>query len=150
VKVLAQPVVRTAKVEDIANRIVVRKESGQAAIVSVATNDDPRSPVSTVRLGMTLTREVSGDEVNTITDQAAADALARRYLEEAAAQYTTLELTTSPDLRETREVYALDIRDASGRVVADGRWWCDGWQLGFTAKDGAMRHRLHRLEAFGG
>lgn len=126
---------------------VVRDDPGKTALVATAINDDPESPVSTTSLGLTLAppEPIRNQHLDSQTE---ADALALSLLEEAASVYTRLTLYTSPDpSRNPHEVYELDISNAAG-TVAEGNWWCAGWQIGFTPGDGPMRHDLRKLVPF--
>lgn len=128
----------------IANRVTVIKANGsEPPLVGVAENTNPASPTSSVALGIVIDKVYNEHEV---PDQAAADAMAKRRLEEASQLYERLTLTTTPDvLREPFEQYQLNIVDASGEVVADGIWNCRGWSIGFTPQDGYMTHELSNI-----
>ena len=145
-------VVRSQSIEPdmskVFNKItVVRDDPSKTALYAVAINDDPESPVSTTSLGMTLAppEPIRNQHIAT---QAEADALALRYLEEAASVYTKITLNTTPDpSRNPHEVYELAVSNRAG-AVAEGKWWCGGWQIGFTPADGPMRHDLRKLVPF--
>lgn len=126
------------------NRIVVIKDtfgsSDPTPIVAVRTNRNPASPTSTVATGTLVTRTVRD---STLTDQAAADALADRLLREAEGRYRVLTLPTLPDPRRgMHEVYELDITNALGTVIATGNWRCRTWEMPFTPGDGPMKHEV--------
>lgn len=123
-------------------------------IIAVRRNDDPDSPTSTVSLGwidpVTETlypREIVRMETpSNIETQAQAEEMANRLLQESLSFYRRLEITTLPDPgRSMHEIYELNIENRAGTVI-DGKWWCRGWELGFTTKDPVMRHTLHRVE----
>jgi hypothetical protein len=146
-------VVRSQILEPDVSRIyntitVMRDDPTKATIYATAINDDPESPVSTTSTGLALAPP-EPIRVQTLSSQTEADALARSLLEEAAAVYTKLTLTTSPDpSRNPHEVYELAVSNAAGDVAA-GKWWCSGWQIGFTPADGPMIHELNKLVPFG-
>ncbi len=128
----------------IANKIVVVKDNAnEAPIVVTKVNTNPLSPTSTTSLGITIARVVTNAD---ITDVQAAEAIATRYLEEASMQYTKATLYTTPDVeREPNEVYRLNIVNPQGETVADGSWYCRGWTMPFTSKDGPMKHELSNI-----
>lgn len=138
--------------EGLANRVVIYKEgAGEEPDISVTlTNNDPLSPISTVRTGRVITRwEQNAD----ITSVEAAEALARRLLEESASYTKKLKVTTLPLLeRELHEVFELAIYNDQNEAVGFGLWWCDGYTLRFNPAiaQAEMVFDLKRLEAFGG
>lgn len=144
-------VLRTVDLEPIedalANKITVIRDQGtDAAYVKTITNNNPASPTSTVTLGATITKVVRNGR---LASNAAADALARRLAEEASTFLYRIKLQTTPDpARSPHEVYALDIRNDAGAVVADGSWWCTAWTIGFTPDAAVMTHTLNRLVTY--
>lgn len=127
----------------VCNRVVVLGTDPAAdQIVAVRENNDPTSPASYDALGGWITRTLEVPEVQT---QAAADAMAENVLRGGASFYNTLTLQTLPDpTRNPREVYALDIRDRTGNVVADGKWRCSGWTLPLDWESPVMSHHISR------
>lgn len=131
------------------NRVVVIKDTSGSSdatpIVAVRTNTNPASPTSTVATGTLVTRTVRD---STLVDQAAANALADRLLREAKGRYRVLTLPTLPDPRRgMHEVFALDISNRAGTVIATGNWRCRTWELGFTPADGLMKLEVNLLES---
>lgn len=126
--------------------VVVKDNPGEAPLVATLTNDNPASPTSTVALGVTISRVVRDPY---LADQAAADALARKVLEEGSAVYNVMTLETLPDLAGIDgRVVAIDLKGRDGSVVDDGTWWRRGWALPLAA--GTMRHELGKLTIFEG
>src|SRR5690606_977996 len=76
-----------------ANRIIVVSDNPDIdpPIVAVATNADPDSPTSTVRLGRTIVKEIRRDAA----DQSTAAAIAQHELELASSYYRRATLTTA-------------------------------------------------------
>lgn len=113
-------------------------------IVSRRYNDNASSPTSTVSLGRRWTR------VETVTDietQEQADEKANALLQESLSRYRKLTLRTFPDPRRSLyEIYDLDIVNRRGEVIADGHWYCRGWELGFTPASAAMTHTCYRID----
>lgn len=134
--------------DTLANKIIVYKENTQGASIRVTrTNNDPASAVSTVSLGRTITRVIKDTN---IADVATAQAVAKRAIEEASAYTNKLKVTTLPvPDRELHEVYDLALYNAEGLPIGFGLWWCDSWELGFTAKSAKMVHNIKRLEPYG-
>ena len=133
--------------EAIANRVVVYKANPQGTpITAIRTNTNPLSPSSTVNVGFIKTRWESNANIATQTE---ADGLAMRLLQESASFTHKLKVTTVPlPDRALHEVYDLSIYNAEGKAVAFGLYWCDGWEIGFTASTAMMSHSLKRLEAY--
>lgn len=126
---------------------VVNERDGTAPIVAVAENHDPASPVAIETLGRVLFREVRDPN---IPDQATAESIARRALQEGATYDNRVTITTGADpTRNPHEIYgfALDRRDSSS--VLAGRWRCTGWSLGFGVPDVAMRHQIGQIVPVG-
>ncbi len=138
------------------NRVVVLGgDPSQAPIKSVRVNDDQTSPTSWYNIGNPSQDPLQGNwitrtaEDSQIQTQAAADALAEEMLRNGSSYYRKLTLRTLPDpTRNPREVYALNITNDSGDVVADGNWWCSGWTLSLDASNPVMVHNLNRVESF--
>lgn len=123
-------------------------------IYAYRENDDPASPVSTVSLRQNGEggRWVRMESPSGIETQAQADEEADRLIAEALGYSRELTLRTLPDpRRKMHEVYGLDIiRDRAGIVVADGKWRCTGWELGFEPERGVMTHTCYKIEDWAG
>lgn len=137
----------TPKREGIYNKvIVIRDDPNQAPLVATATNTSPQSPISTTSLGYTITRPPISDPY--LIDQATADALASRLLEEASAIYTRMQVFITPDPgRGAHEIVELAIANSAGATIAEGNWWLSGWALPFD-RGGAMTLELNKLLPF--
>jgi hypothetical protein len=136
--------------EGLANRVVVYKANTTGApLVSIRVNDDPTSQISTVTTGRVITRTITDSQ---LVDQEAADAMARRYLEESASYTNKRKVTTLPaPARDLHEVYDCAIYNKDDEVIAFGKWWCDQWEcnIGFQPVNATMVHHLKRLEPYG-
>lgn len=111
--------------------VVVNDDATAAPLTSVARNDDPSSPTSTVAIG----REIAPPEpikVTGSTTQAALDALAARYLAEARTYYRTAKLTLfhDPDALRAHQTVELDLTGDSAGL--NGLWWVRTARLGLT------------------
>lgn len=137
--------------EGLANRVVVYKANTQGdPIIASRTNSDPVSPISTVSTGRTITRLIADSN---LADQATANAMAKRYLEESASYTKKMKVTTLPvPDRDLHEVYNLSIYNDADEVIAFGKWWCDQWEceIGFRPVSATMTHHIKRLEPYGG
>lgn len=136
---------------NLANVVIIEKDSSDTGdtvpIVAIRENTSPTSPTSIPSLGgLRIVRKISD---STLVDQAAANALAMRTLQEAQSFNRRLTLKVLPDpRRQLHEVYTLDIRRRDGTVVADGRWWSTAWELGFTPSSAVMTLQLGRIQPF--
>lgn len=130
-----------------ANRVIVLAEDAQRnQIRAVATNSNPASPTSTVRLGFTKTITHTSKNINNSTD---ALALAKRMLERASRHLVKLQIETLPDpARNPYEVYTIRARQDGGNYVAFGTYACTGWTIGFTPQQGSMKHKVERLQIY--
>ncbi len=129
--------------ERFANRVVVY--SGNPSIsppwVGVAENHDPESPGSIENLGRVVQKEPI--VLQSITSQAAADAVARAELAKASARARKLTLRTLPDPRRgPREVYQIDLSTSAEGVLVDGTWTVEGWKLPLDLSE--MEHTVTR------
>lgn len=125
--------------------IVVGGPSTDEPIIATARNTNPLSPTSIPSLnGRVLSRTIEGAQV---ADQAAADVMAQRLLDEASQEYHRLTLTTTHDVSvEPYMVYRLEIvHPATREVVVDGIWNSRGWSIGFTP-DVPMEHQLSNID----
>lgn len=107
--------------QDIANVVLVVNDDASAApLHSVARNDDPSSPTSTVATGREIVRVVS---VSGSTTQAALDASAARYLSESRTAYRTAKLTIlhDPDALVIHRVVQLTL--TGEQADFSGKWW---------------------------
>jgi hypothetical protein len=129
----------------IINKVVVVKDNAsEAPIIVTKTNTNPQSPTSIPNLGVTIAKVINDSN---IVDSDTALARATQALELGSMSYNRLQLTTSIDLeREPNETYTLNIVDAHGELVADGKWNCRGWTIGFTPSDGFMTHELSNVD----
>jgi hypothetical protein len=134
--------------DTLANQIIVMKENlGGSPIRVIRTNNDPSSPVSVPNLGRTLPRLIKDSNIISVTQ---ARTIARRELEIGTSFTNKLKVTTLPQPdREVHEVYDLAIYNSTGKPVGFGLWWCDSWEIGFTAKSATQVHHLKRLETYG-
>lgn len=108
--------------------IAVRDDPAQASLSSVARNDDPASPTSTVSVGFEYTRV---ERVADVQSQTELDNYAARLLREARTYYQTATIRVWPDVDfGIHEVVDLDL---TGELAAlNGRWWVRRWSLGLT------------------
>lgn len=108
--------------------VVVKDDPASSPLTSVARNDDPASPTSTVAVGFEYTRV---ERVADIQTQDEADALAARLLREARTYYQTATIRVWPDTDfSVHEVVDLAL---TGELAAlNGRWWVRRWSLGLT------------------
>ncbi len=108
--------------------IVIRDDPAQAALYSVARNDDPSSPTSTVNVGFEYARV---EKVADLQTQAEVDSLAARLLREARTYYQTAMVRVWPDTDfGIHEV--VDLAFTNELATLNGRWWCRRWGLGLT------------------
>ena len=144
---LVGTITETPDMTNFANRVIVLAEDAQRnQIRAVATNANPASPTSTVRLGFTKTITHTSKNLNNSTD---ALALAKRMLERASRHLVKLEIETLPDpARNPYEVYTIRARQDSGDYAAFGNYACTGWTIGFTPQQGSMKHKVERLEIY--
>ncbi len=130
--------------ERFANRVVVY--SGNPSIsppwVGVAENHDPESPGSIENLGRVVQKEPI--VLQSITSQAAADAVARAELAKASARARKLTVRTLPDPRRgPREVYQIDLSTSAEGVLVDGTWAVEGFELPLDLSE--MEHTVSRV-----
>lgn len=146
-------VLRTLDIEptvhSIFNRaVVVKDDPAGDPIVGVYENTNLDSKISIPNIGYRITAPTITDSY--IADQDAADMRARMAVEQAAAVYTKMTLSTRPDnQRGPHEVYELDIWNAAGEQVASGNWWCSGWKFPFTPNT-PMTHTVNKTIPYGG
>ncbi len=135
------PITEEAETTRLANQVIaVVDDPNRAPLSSVATNDDPSSPVSTTVLGRTITKVIRAESA---ADQATLDTLAQRALEESASLYRRATLLTSIDpRRDAHEVYELTV---SGVYTAQ-KWWCRNWRVDL-AVGAQMQHTVAKVEA---
>lgn len=127
---------------------IIREDSANAAnsFVVDLTNSNPESPVSTVRLGRTISLVIQD---SAIASQTVATSLAEQILQRAAYQYTNYQIQTLPlPAREFWEVYDTNIQMKDGTTALSGKLYADGWEIGFTPDTVLMTHYCHRLEAY--
>lgn len=119
--------------------VVVVNNPDREPLVAVATNNDPDSPTSTVALGMTITKRLTGDRA---ADQETLQTLANHELSQSSSFYRRLTLNTLVDPRRApNEVYEVTLPGASDAE----RWYCRGWTLDLRT-GAAMQHRLSRVQ----
>lgn len=115
---------------EIANTVLVINDDPAAApLSSLATNDDPQSPTSTVSINRSIMRLVT---VQGATTQAALDALAARILAESRTYYRTCKVTILHD--PTALVPHQTVRLTLTGKMADlsGLWWIRTASIGLT------------------
>jgi hypothetical protein len=126
-----------------ANQIIaMRNDPSGGLLVSVATNDDPDSPISTVTLGRTISKPMNFDNA---ADQTTLDGLALNALRDASYAYRTTDIQTQLDpRREAFEVYALT--DALGGYEAD-LWLARKWSFSLRTQPptGVMKHTVSKI-----
>jgi len=135
---LSGPAVVESELTRLANRVIaVVTDPSLPAWSAVAENRDPNSPLSIPRLGRVFTKVI---EVDSVTSQAALQAVAERYLQQEAGLYRRLTFTTLLDpRRDAHEVYQIDAPAPAG-----GRWWTRGHR--FQLEPGAlMEHTVARV-----
>lgn len=135
--------------DTLANQIIVMREASGStpAIRVIRTNNDLSSPVSVPNLGRTLPRIIKDSNLISVTE---ARAVAKREIEVGTSFTNKLKVLTLPQpVREVHEVHDLAIYNALGQPLGFGLWWCDSWEIGFTAKEAVQAHHVKRLEAFG-
>jgi len=139
-------IVEEKEYTSLANVIVVINEDAQddADLVAIRRNDNPASPISTSRLGVTIRRTERAD----VATQAAADALADRLLQESMSYYRRATLQVLPDPnRSLHEVFELDIfRGGSWEHIVSGRWWVRTWRLGLTPARPYIEFEINKVE----
>jgi hypothetical protein len=117
--------------QPIANVVLVINDNAAAApLSSVARNDDPSSPTSTVSIGRSIMRTV---KVSGSTTQAALDASAARYLAESRTQYRTAKLTIlhDPQAFVIHQTISLALTGSTWAEFS-GLWWIRQATLGLT------------------
>lgn len=130
----------------LANVIVVLNEDAAEGddILAIRRNDNPASPISTSRLGVTIRRTERTDVVT----QAAADALADRLLQESMSYYRRATLQALPDPnRSLHEVFELDVRrGGTWEQIVAGRWWVRKWVLGMMPAKPYIEFEINKVE----
>lgn len=134
------PVEEEAETTRLANRVIaVVDDPSRPPLSSVATNEDPDSPISTVTLGRTITKVIQADAA---ADQTTLDEIARNYLQREAGLYRRATLVTSIDpRREANEIYEITVDG----VYAAERWWARNWAVELVI-GAQMRHTLGKVE----
>ena len=137
----------------VANKItVIKNNPNDDPLIAIRRNDDPLSPSSTVSLAgpdgapVVISRVIEDGE---LADQAAVNAAADRFLQEASSKYNVLSVVTPPDpLFALQSVIELGINRDDGYLVADGRWWWDELTMAFSDGNGTATWRFNRLQPF--
>jgi hypothetical protein len=132
------PIQRSPDTSRFANKIIATCDN--PLLSSVALNDDPDSPISTVSLGRTITRRIP---VDAVADQTTLDAIAAQYLRDAANVYERVAIETHPDpRREANEVYALTVDD-----LWDGALYAaQDWEVELASKPNPrMKHNVGKV-----
>ncbi len=125
---------------------VVRENTALPPLDWTETNNNPASPVSTVRLGVTIRKRHADQH---IADLATAQETARHMLQLGASYYRRVRFSTGPDpSRNPREVYQLDVRRDDGTPLVVGRFLCSGWALGFRPGSAKMSHNVAKTEPY--
>lgn len=107
-------------------------------LTSTKTNTDPSSPTSTVTLGRTISKPIP---VPSAVSQTVLDAKAVSELEQAAADYVRMTMTTPIDpRREAHEIYELTVTD----LYDAERWLLRNWKAELKT-GGLMTHTLGRV-----
>lgn len=137
------PIVEEAETTRLANQVVaVVNDPNRPPLSSVATNNDPDSPISVINLGRTITKIIPADAA---ADQSTLDDIAQSYLESEAGLYRRATLLTSIDpRRDPNEIYEVTADDL---YVAE-KWWCRNWRVDLTI-GGQMSHTLGKVERVG-
>jgi hypothetical protein len=100
--------------------LVINDDASSAPLHSVARNDDPSSPTSTVSTGREIMRTV---KVSGSTTQAALDASATRYLAESRTQYRTCKLTMLHDPNALVIHQTVRLALTGIWAILNGLWW---------------------------
>jgi hypothetical protein len=131
------------------NHVKVVKEdlNNKANSFSISLrNYSGNSPVSELRLGRRMSLVINDTKIESST---VAEEIARRALEEAAAQHTNYTISTLPvPNRGLWEVYNAEVYTRDNVDVLRGKVWADAWDIGFTPNTATMKHYVHRLEDY--
>jgi hypothetical protein len=146
-----EPVVQVVPTDPsaVANIVVVTRDRGDGDILeAVRVNDDPGSETSTGRIGP---RVYGGGpyEASDAETQADVDAIADRLFEQARSYERRVTLKVEPDTRLLGmwRTLDLDIETVAGANLR-GRYWINGWLVGFTPKQALMQFTLNRMVRF--
>jgi hypothetical protein len=127
---LLSPVEEQPTVTSIANVVIVKSDDSTVApIKSVARNDDPSSPTSTVAIGRKIvqTFTLSGK-----VTQADLDAYAARQLQQGRSYYQTIKFKTWFDPAVLRPHQVVDLNLTGRLEPLNGRYWVRTARVGFT------------------
>ncbi len=130
-------------------RVIGERPKTNTPIIKTLTNNNPLSPVSTNPppngIGRVRMATIKDSDIN---DSATAVEVGRRFLQEAASQYTRYEIRTLPlPDRGFFEVYDATVNRKDGAEVLAGRYRVSGWDLSLDHAT-PMRHYLHRIEPY--
>lgn len=134
--------------DEFANVVVLKKDNGEDdPYISVARQDDPAVPWSTVALGRTFVRPL--ETVSDADTQADLDRIAQERLDNAGAYEKVIQLKTMPDpYQEINR--CVDLLLTGEKAYLNGRYRLRGWRVGFTQDDAAVAVEMHRLALFTG
>lgn len=138
--------VDTPPTDKFANIIILQKEiEGGGSIQSIAREDSPTVPWSTVSLGIDIVR--GPETVTDVEDQTALDLLAQSELDNAAAYEKIIQLRTLPD--PNQEIYrTVDLYLSEEKEHLNGRYRVSAWRIGFTPDDALVDLTLSRVARF--
>lgn len=138
--------VDTPPTDKFANVIILQKEiEGGDSIQSIAREDSPTVPWSTVSLGVEIVR--GPETVSDVEDQTALDLLAQSELDNAAAYEKIIKLRTLPD--PNQEIYrTVDLYLTGDKDHLNGRYRVTAWRIGFTPNDALVDLTLSRVAQF--
>lgn len=130
--------------------VCVNTNNAQAPLTSVARNDDPTSPTSTVTLGREISYPGGPIQVAGEVSQARLDQTARRYLREGRSFYRTgvFAVLPTPDALLPQQVVDLDL---SGSMEPfSGRWFIRTATIGMTPATAITMLETYQTTLFDG
>lgn len=133
----------------VANIVVVTRDRGdQDPLEAIRVNDDPASETSTQQIGP---RVYGGAPYNAsdAETQADVDAIADRLIDEARSYERVVTVRVEPrfDVLGMWRTLELQVETAAGANLR-GRYWINGWTVGFTPAEAAMELTLNRMVRF--
>lgn len=134
----------------VANVVKVRRErSDQATLYAVRRNTDVDSPISIPNVGREIPYLGGWIDARDAEDQGDVDELADRLIEEARSYERTIEVTLPPNPAILGHHRVVDFNLETDSWDVKGRYFLQGWEIGVTPQDAAMRLTANRLVRFG-
>lgn len=129
-----------------ANVVIITKDVTEGdPLISIARQDNPSVPWSTVALDMEIV--LGPENIDDAEDQTALDLIAQNMLDNASAYEKVIRMTTLPDPRqEIRRT--VDLYLQGDKEHLNGRYRVNSWRVGFTPDDALTEVTLSRVARF--